>query len=62
MMPLIDIIVKANEIAGAHGIGRIDTIENRMIGIKSREIYETPGAKLLIAAHNQFFSYQFQKE
>ena len=51
MMPLIDIIVKANEIAGSHGIGRVDTIENRMIGIKSREIYETPGAKLLIAAH-----------
>ncbi len=51
MMPLIDVIKKANEIAGAHGIGRIDTIENRMIGIKSREIYETPGAKLLIAAH-----------
>ena len=51
MMPLIDIIQKANEIAGSHGIGRVDTIENRMIGIKSREIYETPGAKLLIAAH-----------
>ena len=51
MMPLTEVIKKANEIAGAHGIGRIDTIENRMIGIKSREIYETPGAKLLIAAH-----------
>ena len=51
MMPLIDIIQKSNEIAGSHGIGRVDTIENRMIGIKSREIYETPGAKLLIAAH-----------
>ncbi|MBQ2612756.1 MAG: argininosuccinate synthase [Methanobrevibacter sp.] len=51
MMPLMDIIIKANEIAGSHGIGRVDTIENRMIGIKSREIYETPGAKLLIAAH-----------
>ena len=44
MMPLLDIIKK-------HGIGRVDIIENRMIGIKSREIYETPGAKLLIAAH-----------
>ena len=51
MMPLLDIIEKANEIAGSHGIGRVDIIENRMIGIKSREIYETPGAKLLIAAH-----------
>ena len=51
MMPLLDIIKKSNEIAGAHGIGRVDIIENRMIGIKSREIYETPGAKLLIAAY-----------
>ena len=51
MMPLVDLINKANEIAGAHGIGRVDTIENRMIGLKSREIYETPAAKLLIPAH-----------
>ena len=51
MMNLIDIIKKANEIAGAHGVGRVDTIENRMVGFKSREIYEVPGAKLLIAAH-----------
>lgn len=51
MMPLIKIIEKANEIAGKNGIGRVDTIENRMIGLKSREIYEVPGAKLLIAAH-----------
>lgn len=51
MMPLIKIIEKANEIAGENGVGRVDTIENRMIGLKSREIYEVPGAKLLIAAH-----------
>lgn len=51
MMPLIELIKKANEIAGANGIGRVDTIENRMIGLKSRETYEVPGAKLLIAAH-----------
>lgn len=51
MMPLIKIIEKANEIAGENGIGRVDTIENRMIGLKSREIYEVPGAKLLITAH-----------
>ena len=51
MMPLIEIIKKANLIAGENGIGRVDTIENRMIGLKSREIYEVPGAKLLIAAH-----------
>ena len=51
MMPLIDIIKEANKIAGENGVGRVDTIENRMIGLKSRETYEVPGAKLLIAAH-----------
>ena len=51
MMPLIKLIEKANEIAGNNAIGRVDTIENRMIGLKSRENYEVPGAKLLIAAH-----------
>ena len=51
MMPLIKLIEKANEIAWNNGIGRVDTIENRMIGLKSRENYEVPGAKLLIAAH-----------
>ncbi|MBQ2962449.1 argininosuccinate synthase [Methanobrevibacter sp.] len=51
MMGLVDLIRKANEIAGENGVGRVDIIENRMIGLKSREIYEVPGAKLLIAAH-----------
>jgi argininosuccinate synthase len=51
MMKLTDLIWKANEIGGENGIGRVDTIENRMIGLKSRENYEVPGAKLLIAAH-----------
>ena len=51
MKPLIEIIKEANKIAGENGIGRVDIIENRMIGLKSREIYEVPGAKLLITAH-----------
>ncbi|WP_409200391.1 argininosuccinate synthase [Methanobrevibacter sp. DSM 116169] len=51
MMGLIELINKANEIAGFNGVGRVDMIENRIIGLKSREIYEVPGAKLLIAAH-----------
>ena len=51
IMPLLDIIKEANKIAGENGIGRVDIIENRMIGLKSREIYEVPGAKLIIAAH-----------
>jgi len=50
-LPLIDLIAIANEIAGRNGIGRIDIIENRMVGLKSRETYEVPGAELLIKAH-----------
>jgi argininosuccinate synthase len=41
-----------NRLAGAYGIGRIDMIENRAVGIKSREVYEAPGAMTLIAAHS----------
>lgn len=50
-MGYLDIIAKMNGIAGAHGFGRIDMIENRMIGVKSRECYEAPGALALIVAH-----------
>jgi argininosuccinate synthase len=50
-MELLDIIVALNEVAGNHGVGRIDIIENRLVGIKSREIYEAPGATVLIKAH-----------
>ena len=51
IIPLFELIEETNKIAGENGIGRIDTIENRMIGLKSREIYEVPGALLLIRAH-----------
>lgn len=50
-MSYLDIIAKMNRIAGANGFGRIDMIENRMIGVKSRECYEAPGALALIVAH-----------
>ncbi|MFA5309572.1 MAG: argininosuccinate synthase [Dehalococcoidales bacterium] len=50
-MPGIALVQRMNEIAGRHGIGRIDHIENRVVGIKSREIYEAPAAVLLIQAH-----------
>ena len=50
-MSYLEIIAKMNEIAGANGFGRIDMIENRMIGVKSRECYEAPGALALIVAH-----------
>jgi argininosuccinate synthase len=47
----IPLIQKMNEIAGKHGVGRIDHIENRVVGIKSREIYEAPAAVVLIQSH-----------
>jgi argininosuccinate synthase len=50
-MPLHDLIAAIDARAGAHGIGRIDMIEDRLVGIKSREIYECPGAITLITAH-----------
>ncbi|MGH3077012.1 MAG: argininosuccinate synthase [Gaiellaceae bacterium] len=49
--PLAELIARANHLAGAYGIGRIDMIENRAVGIKSREVYEAPGAMTLISAH-----------
>jgi len=51
MMSFHEIINEMNVLAGKHGFGRIDMIENRLIGVKSREIYEVPGALTLITAH-----------
>jgi argininosuccinate synthase len=51
-LPLAALITRANRLAGAYGIGRIDMIENRAVGIKSREVYEAPGAIALITAHS----------
>jgi argininosuccinate synthase len=47
----LQVITELNERAGRHGIGRIDIVEDRLVGIKSREIYEAPGAITLITAH-----------
>jgi argininosuccinate synthase len=49
----IDLIGQLTELAGAHGIGRIDHVENRFVGIKSREIYECPAATVLHLAHQE---------
>jgi argininosuccinate synthase len=50
-LPLAELIAQLNQRAGAYGIGRIDMIENRAVGIKSREVYEAPAALVLIQAH-----------
>ncbi|MGF1521479.1 MAG: argininosuccinate synthase [Leptolyngbyaceae cyanobacterium] len=55
-MPATQLLTQLNEVAGNHGIGRIDMIENRLVGIKSREIYEAPALLVLIAAHRDLES------
>ncbi|PKR83268.1 argininosuccinate synthase [Heyndrickxia camelliae] len=52
-LDLVSLIEQLNVIAGKHGIGRIDHIENRLVGIKSREVYENPAALVLINAHKE---------
>ncbi len=52
-MDLLPLIETLNEIGGKHGVGRIDHIENRLVGIKSREVYENPAALILINAHRE---------
>ncbi|WP_445612873.1 argininosuccinate synthase [Geobacillus sp. YF-1] len=51
--PLAQLILELNALAGKHGVGRIDHVENRLVGIKSREVYECPGAITLIKAHKE---------
>ncbi len=50
---LVNLIEELNHIGGKHGVGRIDHIENRLVGIKSREVYENPAALILINAHKE---------
>lgn len=57
-----DLVFDLNKIGGQYGIGRIDMVENRLIGIKSREIYEAPAAEILIEAHSQLESLVLDRE
>lgn len=59
---LADLIQELNKIAGEHGIGRIDHIENRLVGIKSREVYEAPAATVLMKAHKQLEDLTFERD
>ncbi|WP_042221208.1 argininosuccinate synthase [Oceanobacillus manasiensis] len=61
-LSLDKLILKLNEIAGKHGVGRIDHVENRLVGIKSREIYEAPAALTLIAAHQELEALTLPRE
>ncbi|MCP4481238.1 MAG: argininosuccinate synthase [bacterium] len=59
---LVDLIVELNKVGGNHGVGRIDMIENRLVGIKSREVYETPAGSILIKAHRDLESLVLDRE
>ena len=58
----IELINSANEIGGKHGIGRVDMVENRLVGMKSRGAYETPGGTLLVQAHRELESICLDKD
>ena len=57
-----DLIRHVNTLAGSHGVGRLDQVENRLVGIKSREVYEAPAAVVLHAAHKSLEALTLSKE
>jgi argininosuccinate synthase len=58
----VELIKLLNKIGGKHGIGRVDMVENRLVGIKSRGVYETPGGTLLYAAHQALESITLDRD
>ena len=61
-LPLHELIISANHIVGAYGWGRLDMVENRRVGIKSRETYEAPGALALMMAHADLESITLERD
>ena len=61
-MTPFELLKALNEMGGNHGIGRVDLVENRYIGMKSRGIYETPGGTILYHAHRAIESITLDKE
>jgi argininosuccinate synthase len=58
----VAMVSRLNELAGAHGVGRVDMVEDRLVGIKSREIYEAPAAVTLLAAHEALEALTLSKD
>jgi len=58
----VELLTELNSIAGRHGVGRVDMVENRLVGMKSRGVYETPGGTLLYFAHRQLESLTLDRE
>lgn len=61
-MDRVSLIETLNDIGGKHGVGRIDMVENRLVGIKSREIYECPAATILIQAHKELEALTLERD
>ncbi len=61
-MSPVDLMQEANKLAAAHGVGRIDIVENRYVGIKCRGVYETPGVTILMQAHKAVESLALDRE
>lgn len=62
MLCVNDLLARLNQIGGDHGIGRIDIVENRYVGMKSRGCYETPGGTILLRAHRAIESITLDRE
>jgi len=58
----VELLTALNELAGAHGVGRVDLVENRLVGIKSRGVYETPGGTVLYKAHQALESLSLDRD
>ena len=61
-LALVELIAELNGVVGEHGVGRVDMIEDRLVGIKSREIYEAPAALAVIAAHRELETLTLTKD
>ena len=61
-MSLVNLILSLNKIGGENGVGRVDMVENRLVGIKSREIYECPGATILLKAYQSLEGLVYPRE
>jgi argininosuccinate synthase len=61
-LPPVELLYRLNEIGGRNGIGRVDMVENRFVGIKSRGVYETPGGTILHSAHRAVESITMDRE
>ena len=61
-LPPVELIEKLNELGGANGIGRVDMVENRLVGMKSRGVYETPGGSILVFALRELESITLDRE